>query len=555
MKVLTAKDYVFAYTPLSEPAQCAAWINYARSKLFEMIQMETAYNFQFFTPENGVQIWVYKNPNKILIKTGVTLLYIDYQDWSSGGGTDPSGANVYLTSLLYKDTITPKTKNNFPCGGQLGYGVSGGSWLNLKKDICVSWSTPDIYFNGHYVQILNGTSSRYNSIDAVAILTAAQIRALFLNTGVSPYTADVYVVVYGNTSVSPATTFEVAVFALTFTSTTSMTAVLISRNAAPVVFTPSFSRDGLYLGGYDPFTNHVIGFSITYSNVTSVGALTTILLGASTVWSDLSVLVDATTNISIVDAGFSNSSFFYVYDKSVTTTADGGVTYTITNTYIAGKFVISTLADNQTFFTLQTNVVPPSTDITFARFSLHGADYDNLCFIFSVYAGNLHAMAYAPSGMSSSSYWFATITWDVYSLKGSSKRKVWSANIANPSYSLSASSGDLFTPPIPFYPYYPGFSPAAPNDYLYLGSYSGSQSPLYCASNGTIMITAWKTVNESVAAGTTILPGVGTGTPNLVNIYVLGTDVTTGSTLFLKSFNTTMGYWLTIFPYIGLTMA
>jgi hypothetical protein len=133
--------------------------------------MDTPYKSRYYKPADGVDIWVYKNPNKILINAGSGSIYVTLEDVNSGPGlykpifdaqVSSSGLlpkQVYATMLkapcqlnhsrFLFPSIDLSKRMDVPITGSIEFFAGDKYWYDSKNLRVLSWrmaiGSPDTY--------------------------------------------------------------------------------------------------------------------------------------------------------------------------------------------------------------------------------------------------------------------------------------------------------------------------------------------------------------------------------------------------------------------------
>jgi hypothetical protein len=253
-----------------------------------MVQNPHISRMQHFTPDTGVDIWVYKNPSKIYISAArPAKVYVTYADWTSGVGAHPNGGyppyNKFKNSLLYLTSNTPTVKTEYYSGGNNGTAGWGGYWMNKDaKDatLAVSTAAGALYYKGKYTDpTIYGTPV---FLAKTILLTTTQVTALFKGFNIpQPAAFIAYVItIFGDTGIY--------IYGLSnVVNTDRMTATLITSATLPAGIA-HISRDGTKVIGFDSTIN-IFYCPIIYTATVNggYGNPTPGLIGAAVTWGNL----------------------------------------------------------------------------------------------------------------------------------------------------------------------------------------------------------------------------------------------------------------------------
>ena len=259
--------------------------------MYWMVQNPKIPRMQHLSPDVGVDIWIYKNPNKIFIKAGTpATLYVGYPDWTSGivFGSDPTQPpyDAYNNILKYKKNATPTMLPNYYIGGNVDwfapqqgyyyknsifgarYPIQGcGTWTNTKNTDCINWTGYTVFYGGRYAGLYDTVTAASVLITSAMVLTSTQVTQFYTSLHLSvPTTGIVTVAVYacitGALGAAAPNTFRLLVFSLspdigaqTYSTTLRATYNLPDSND---ILNPAFNGDGTFLAGVDQATGSKI---------------------------------------------------------------------------------------------------------------------------------------------------------------------------------------------------------------------------------------------------------------------------------------------------------
>jgi hypothetical protein len=183
-----------------DPAQCVAWLGYARGVMRQILSGVPSVPSKVVRPADGVEITIRINPNQIFIKAGSGKAYITYVDWK--GDTLNSGSSVSewgrLDRFIHRETklitvepapidpplrplplprFNPTVKQGFyaasdayalqPNAGSGNYEVfltqyaRGNYWLS-KTNNCINWDADNVYIDGNRFTLSEPSYNPFN---------------------------------------------------------------------------------------------------------------------------------------------------------------------------------------------------------------------------------------------------------------------------------------------------------------------------------------------------------------------------------------------------------
>lgn len=295
MKNLQSHQIPYTYSFDGDPALANSFLQYAKAYMYWMVQNPRIPRMQHLSPDVGVDIWIYKNPNKIFIKAApvkdTLVTYMDVND-TSGPYT---GWNIAHTQyappfqnstnrFTYKNSFTPANKTNTYAGGNAtAYGLGGSvvpsSWVDKKNNAALSWidyqNNTTFFIGGKFGTIANtSTTAFFNGAcyikaslvgnDALGHSIAATYQNVVIKMYVQVHGSSdpTHIDIYG---VLPSTTNPTDQITLTLVKTIypSLTGNMTSNSSLGPGFS-NFASDGVSL--------------IQYVNNTAIGGSTTLNL-------------------------------------------------------------------------------------------------------------------------------------------------------------------------------------------------------------------------------------------------------------------------------------